>query len=311
MRSRARNLARVDKWPEENATSLDAAKLATCRLLWLQRQTRRAVRGRHRDAAVLLARSSVESCVLGFYCLHQADAPAQLNAANLKALRDMLRYLEDLGLVPGDVIDQCLRALGQPRRAPDVKQMAQHVDQATSGGDAISLYRNLYVPTSNFFAHGAGGLLRHVSPDGKVSRRPARAWARRSPARVADACAALLAAGVAQRTGADASAFTRYANRHIRRALSPLAALAASGYGRSAKPSEMIAAIKAATRLGTYIWSGEAARDTTEIRALRIRQGLTETLHATHLTAPPGALEPLLDHLADKLTAEATGSEDR
>ena len=77
MRSRARNFARVNKWPEENATSLDVAKLATYRLLWLHRQTRRAVRGRDRDAAVLLARSSVETCILGFYCLHQADAGLQ------------------------------------------------------------------------------------------------------------------------------------------------------------------------------------------------------------------------------------------
>ena len=156
MRSRARKLARCGPWPEESSTSLDVAKLAVLRLLWLQRQTRRAVRGRHREAAVLLARSSVETCILGFYCLHEPGAPAQLEAANLKALRDMLRSLEDMDLIPGDVIDQCLRALGRPRRAPDVKQMAQQVDRATGGGDAISLYRNLYVPTSNFFAHGAG-----------------------------------------------------------------------------------------------------------------------------------------------------------
>ena len=44
------------------------------RLLWLQRQTRRAVRGRHREAAAMLARASVEMLFLGMYCLAVPEA---------------------------------------------------------------------------------------------------------------------------------------------------------------------------------------------------------------------------------------------
>jgi hypothetical protein len=70
VRSAARNLVTCSPWPGEDATGTDAAQLAVLRLLWLQRQVRRAVRGRHREASVMLARASVETCILGLYCLH-------------------------------------------------------------------------------------------------------------------------------------------------------------------------------------------------------------------------------------------------
>ena len=84
--------------------------------------------------------------------------------------------------------------------------------------------------------------------------------------------------------------------------------MAASGYSRSTRPSEVIGALKIATRLGTYISSGEAARDTADVRESRIRQGLTEALHTAHLTDQRGAFEPLLDYLAARLAAESAGT---
>jgi hypothetical protein len=65
-----------------NAASADVAQLAMLRLLWLQRETRRAVRARHREAAVMLARASVETLLLGLYCLREKKAVDQLNAAS-------------------------------------------------------------------------------------------------------------------------------------------------------------------------------------------------------------------------------------
>jgi hypothetical protein len=58
------DLAARDLWPKDEAavTALDFAQLALLRLLWLlwlQRETRRAVRTRQREAAALLARTSM------------------------------------------------------------------------------------------------------------------------------------------------------------------------------------------------------------------------------------------------------------
>lgn len=63
----ALDLATRDLWPQDEAavTALDFAQLALLRLLRLQRETRRAVRTRQREAAALLARTSMETCILG------------------------------------------------------------------------------------------------------------------------------------------------------------------------------------------------------------------------------------------------------
>jgi hypothetical protein len=140
--------------------------------------------------------------------------------------------------------------------------MAKIIDRATGGSGAVSLCRMFYIPTSNFFVHaGAGSLMRHIGPDGKVTRRPARAWTRRSPVRVAEACADILASVIAQRTGKDNALFARYAQRHLRRVLAPLAVMATTRYARSMKPAQVIGSLETARRLGRYIWSGQAATD--------------------------------------------------
>lgn len=117
MRRAARKLITLPAWPGMNATSADTAQLAVLRLLWLQRQTRRAVRGRHREAAIMLARTCVETLLLGLYCLREPDAVTQMHAANIKALGDAFAYFEDLDVVPTAVIRQCAANLGKPRPA--------------------------------------------------------------------------------------------------------------------------------------------------------------------------------------------------
>jgi hypothetical protein len=80
MRHGARKLVQLRTWPDMAATSDQAAQLALLRLLWLQRQTRCAVRGRHREAAAMLARASLETLLLGLYCNRVPDAISQLHA---------------------------------------------------------------------------------------------------------------------------------------------------------------------------------------------------------------------------------------
>ncbi|PZG01485.1 hypothetical protein C1I99_07030 [Micromonospora deserti] len=56
------------------------------RLLWLQRETRRAVRTRQREAAALLARTSMETCILGLWCLHNPTAASKLRTSEFNDL---------------------------------------------------------------------------------------------------------------------------------------------------------------------------------------------------------------------------------
>jgi hypothetical protein len=150
----------------------------------------------------MLARASVETLFLGLYCLRVPEAVAQLHAGNIKALSDGLAYLEELDIVPAEVIRQCAARLGEPRRPPKVWDLAEAIDKANGSKSARSIYRRLYVPLSNFTVHASGGtLLRHVGRNEKLTRRPSRSWNRRSPARIADAAAGLLAADLAQHAG--------------------------------------------------------------------------------------------------------------
>jgi hypothetical protein len=114
MRRKAHGLVTLRTWPDMAASSAETAQLAMMRLLWLQRQTRRAVRGRHKDAAAMLARASVETLFLGLYCLRVPGAVGQLHAGNMKALVDGLAYVEEADIVPAQVIRDCVVRLGEP-----------------------------------------------------------------------------------------------------------------------------------------------------------------------------------------------------
>jgi hypothetical protein len=231
---------------------------------------------------------------------------AHLQAANIKAMRDATAYLSDAGLVPTEVIERCVAGFGEPRTGPKVWRMAQHVRETTGETGATSLYRRFYVPTSNFFVHAnAGSLLRHVGPGDKLTSRPGRAWTRRSPARVADACVGILASAVAERTSGPAADFTRYADSHLTRALTPVTVMAGGSFGRSVKLTQIPRSLSLIGTLGTYIWSGQAASDSIGVRTARIREGLAAALHVAELDIPPAAIEPFLDYLAAHIAESA------
>jgi hypothetical protein len=48
----------------------------------------------------MLARGSVETLLLGLYCLREPKAVEQLHSANIKALADAFAYLEHAEIVP-------------------------------------------------------------------------------------------------------------------------------------------------------------------------------------------------------------------
>jgi hypothetical protein len=305
MRRSAGKLVTLRTWPGMDATSPQVAQLAMLRLLWLQRQTRRAARGRHREAAIMLARACVETLLLGLYCLREPKAVAQLHAANIKAMGDAFAYFERLDIVPADVIRQCAAKLGKPGPAPKVWRMAETVDNANANAAARDIYHRLYVPLSNFTVHASGGtLLRHVRSDDRLSARPSRSWNRRSPVRVADATAGLLAAALAQEVGTPTEKLLRYAERHFERALMPVAVMGLGGLSGSRKKNllpRIIRAAKSARDMYDYLWHGRAIADPLSVRIAFIRDRFAAMLDTEGLDVPAGTLDPFIDYVADKL----------
>jgi hypothetical protein len=97
-------------------TGLDYTRLALLRSLWLQRETRRTVRTRQREAAALLARTSMETCILGLWYLHHPDAANKLRLSEIKTVPAMLSFLSSTGLIPDAVIRQAVRELSEPEK---------------------------------------------------------------------------------------------------------------------------------------------------------------------------------------------------
>jgi hypothetical protein len=293
------------------ASGADAAQLALLRLLFLQRQTRRAVQTRQAEAATMLARTSIETLIAGLYCLHEPDAVARLQGEQVRLLPLLLEYLTDAGVIPASVLAECVSRLelGAPARGPSVETMASRVDTATGAPMAIGLYKRYYRPASSFAVHaGAASLLRHVRSDGSLTRRPWRVWSRRSPVRIADACLGVLTAVLAHGAGVPYQHAVRYADRHGERALTPVAVMSLSGFARSFRPRQVMASLGRLRSLGEYVRSGQDADDL-EARTARIRADMESLLLAAEPDIPPGSLDPFLDYVAAELAAE--GAETR
>jgi hypothetical protein len=170
VRRLAAGLFKCDPWPGMTATGEDAAQLAILRLRWVQHGTRRAVRSRQDEAAVMLARVSIATLITGLYCLYEQDAVAQLQAENIRNLPLLLKFLTDAGVIPASVLDECIRRLGygQPAKGPTVEVMATAVDKSLGARAAVDLYDRFYRPSSTLTVHGGGR--------DKTLQNPPRAW---------------------------------------------------------------------------------------------------------------------------------------
>ena len=248
----------------------------------------------------MLARASVETLFLGVYCLRVPEAVAKLHAGNIKALGDAMAYLEEMTSARRG--DQAVR--GQARRAPPTAEglgpcRGNRQGQWQQG--CTSIDRQLYVPLSNFTVHASGGtLLRHVGRNRKLARRPLRSWNRRSPARVADAAAGLLAADFAQH-GQSA----REAARLCEQAQEPHAHADGRHGLRRRRRSVQIRRVRETSRIArevfTYLWHGAAAADPLDIRIEHVRERFAAMLDIGELDIPEGSLDPFIDYVADKL----------
>jgi hypothetical protein len=306
VRHMARGLVKCDPWPRTEATGTDAAGLALLKLLFLQKETHKAVRTHQDEAAAMLARVSMETLIAGLYCIYEPTAVARLQGEQVRALPFLLEFLVDAAVIPRDVLDECVRRLeaGTPARGPSVESMSVRVDAAMGASLASGLYKRFYRPASHFALHaGAGSLLRHVRGDGRITSRPTRLCGRRAPVRIADACLGGLTAVLASKAGVPYQYAAKYADRHGGRSLAPIASTSLSGIGQAFRLKQVPTVIRRFRSFGEYVQSGQDANEP-EARVARIREYLEWFLAVPGLGIPPGALDPFLDYIAAKLAME-------
>jgi hypothetical protein len=249
MRRAARRLITSKRWPGNDATGMDAAQLALLRLLYLQQLTRTAVSERRAEDAALLSRASIETTIVGLYCLHSGDAIADLSAALGRPSGRACSYLIDAGLRSPEAVEGAVAALGELGPELNVRDLAQWLEREQELVQAATLYHSYYVPLSHLFSRPyAFALMRHVNADGSLRHRPAFQWTRCSAARVADGCTGLLAANIADVSGAEPERFLRYTTAHFGRALPPGSTFAVKAARRAGPLRAFPAALSAMAR---------------------------------------------------------------
>lgn len=268
VRRQARALVVCDPWPEENATALDIAQLLLLRLLWLQGATRRALRWRQHDAAALLAREAVETCLTGLYWLFGNPDTELMRAQNAKSLWRLLMPIADGDPISPTLIGEVAAALASSTaQPPPLSEMAKIVAQHTNHSLATDLYRRLYTPLSTVYAHPTGlALERHVGRRRRLRDTPARSWSARSMRHAVDTCMATQALALAQRTDSNDELLASYADAHLNRITAPIVAIGARALLNGLRPASLFSAFRSLRGLLRYYDSGEAAGDPEPIR---------------------------------------------
>lgn len=194
-----------------------------------------------------------------------------------------------------------LRPSVLPGGAADLFQMAQYIDKLRPDIKAVSLYRRYYVPTSTCFVHtNAASLLRHVAKQEYLTGRPFFPWTRMSALRISDGSVGLLAAELARHSGAPAEQFEAYAESHIARAFTPMAVVVVRGARQSLRLRSVPAVVRSVLRTRAYVRSGEALRDTRDVRKARIRAGIKSSIGGL-ADIPQDVLDQALDLLSERV----------
>lgn len=307
VRHRARVLATREPWPRDEAavTGEGYAQLALLRLLALQRATRRAVQTHQRESAPLLARTAMETCIIGLWCLHDPDAARKLRESEIQVVPSLLTFMSSAGILPDSVIREAVRALGQPRKLPDVRSMTEQIDSQTGATLAIHLYDTAYRPASQYFTHASGAaLLRHVTAEYRYSAKPANSWARRAPVRLTDACVGLLAGALANQVAEPAELFVRYSEGHATRVLPPLLVTVSKGIAPRLRLADLVTTLKQVEETRAYLshCRPDDAPDDREKHLRAMYKVLIARLDIDDV--PEEAIRPVVDHLVAKVLAE-------
>lgn len=305
IRSLSRNLVRCDPWPGNEATPLQLTELALLRALWLQRITRRAARFRQLEAAGVLARSAIENCILGLYCLYCENPMDRLRGSNAGAIEDLFQYLVDDDALKSEFIKLAQETIGGSGRLPNVFRMAEKVANSTSSDLTRDMYKRLYVPLSTLMTHANGlTLLRHVKSDNSLSQRPTFPWLRRSAVRTVDTCVGVLALAVSNRSGLSAERFAEYANDHLKRSLAPLVVMAGRHMRYSIRWLAVLKGLRDLNAGRKYALSTQFEVDPWEVRESKIRHYVTSTMSVFD----PGENAELYDKMLDILVTIIVGA---
>ncbi len=225
-RAAAKCLVPVKAWATTNATADEIARVALLRVLFLQRETRRAARHVEGEASAMLARGSIETAITGLFCIYVPGAEKLFESEMSKRAKRLFAGVTEAAGMAG-VLDDALARIGS-NRLPSVTGM---VDQIVANGGAAgigSLHTDSYDQVSTLYVHGGPlGLSRHVHPRSEVTRgRPQSAWSRRSAVHISDAMVGLLAAAIAGDDHPDIALFREYEQAHFRITWTPLAFVA-------------------------------------------------------------------------------------
>ncbi|MFF0123830.1 hypothetical protein ACFYP7_31630 [Micromonospora arida] len=307
VRHHARVLATREPWPRDDSaiTGEGYARLALLRLLALQRATRRAVQTHQRESAPLLARTAMETCIVGLWCLHDPNAVRKLRESEIKVVPSLLTFMSSAGILPDSVIREAVRALGEPRKLPDVRSMTEQIDSRTGATLAVHLYDTAYRPASQYFTHASGAaLLRHVTAEYRYSTKPANSWARRAPVRLTDACVGLLAGALANQVAEPAELFVRYSEGHAKRVLPPLLVTISKGMARRIRFADLVAALKQVEETRAYL-SRRGPDDDPDDREKHLRAMYKALIARLDIgDVPEEAIRPVVDHFVAKVLAE-------
>jgi hypothetical protein len=135
MRRAAGALVTCSPWPGEHASSAEIAQLALLRLLRLQREAHRSAALEAFEALLLLSRAAVETFIAGLYWLESDNAGAQLTGANARSLKRVLQFLGQTLGVPEDTLEDAVRLIGEPHKAPDLRRMSEVMTQRNRVAD--------------------------------------------------------------------------------------------------------------------------------------------------------------------------------
>jgi hypothetical protein len=226
VRAAAMRLVPAKAWAASDATADEIARVALLRVLFLQRDTRRAASHGEGEATALLARASMEAAISGLFCIHVPGAEKLFEGEMAKRANKLLRGVSE-GADMAGAFDEAFAQIGSGK-LPTVAGMVEQIEANGGGAGVGSLHANFYDQVSSLYVHGGPlGLIRHVHPKtGKTRERPYSVWSRRSAKHMSDAMVGLLAAAIAGNDHPDSELFREYEAAHFGVTWTPLAFVA-------------------------------------------------------------------------------------
>jgi hypothetical protein len=298
IRRSARSLITCSPWPPSmTSTAEQVAQLALVRLLYLQKLTRRQARFRQTEAAVLLTRSAVDTCIVGLYCLHVPNALDRLNANNTKSLERLIEPVIDEVVLTTEIINAGILEMPDPLTLPNLGVL---VDQIVANGGPMTarvLYERLYRPISTLYTHASGvTLMRHMRHNDRVTERPMAPWTMTGAVNAVDTCVGQLAAAISAPDSADRALFMQYGMEHLKKTPLPVSTMFIKQIVVQFKVKNLPAAIRSARDIRTYL-AEAAASDDVETRRNRIREGFQSTGAIIETPMPDVLLESFVDRI--------------